>query len=140
MIAAFNALRLRVTAMLDEKDRMLGAIGHDLRTPLASLRIRVESVEPAEERVLAGAEGEATQRLLGRQHGAKAGEPGIAGGTRQSAQGGAAEAVGVDREEPGREGRVGRPLGGRHAPNSSTSARSTRELALASSRGLRRRR
>jgi signal transduction histidine kinase len=29
---------------------MLGAIGHDLRTPLASLRIRAESVEPAEDR------------------------------------------------------------------------------------------
>ena len=45
VIAAFNALRLRVTAMLDEKDRMLGAIGHDLRTPLAALRVRIESVE-----------------------------------------------------------------------------------------------
>jgi signal transduction histidine kinase len=44
-IVAFNALRLRVTAMLDEKDRMLGAIGHDLRTPLAALRVRIESVE-----------------------------------------------------------------------------------------------
>ncbi|MBD8640723.1 MULTISPECIES: sensor histidine kinase [unclassified Sphingomonas] len=45
LVAAFNALRLRVTAMLDEKDRMLGAIGHDLRTPLAALRVRIESVE-----------------------------------------------------------------------------------------------
>ena len=45
LIAAFNDLRLRVTAMLDEKDRMLGAIGHDLRTPLAALRVRIESVE-----------------------------------------------------------------------------------------------
>ncbi len=45
LIAAFNALRLRVSGMLDEKDRMLGAIGHDLRTPLAALRVRVESVE-----------------------------------------------------------------------------------------------
>lgn len=45
VIAAFNALRLRVTAMLEEKDRMLGAIGHDLRTPLASLRVRIESVD-----------------------------------------------------------------------------------------------
>jgi signal transduction histidine kinase len=45
LITAFNALRLRVTAMLDEKDRMLGAIGHDLRTPLAAMRVRIESVE-----------------------------------------------------------------------------------------------
>ena len=45
LIAAFNDLRCRVTAMLDEKDRMLGAIGHDLRTPLAALRVRIESVE-----------------------------------------------------------------------------------------------
>jgi signal transduction histidine kinase len=49
-ILAFNAMSARVSAMLDEKDRMLGAIGHDLRTPLASLRIRAEGVEPAEER------------------------------------------------------------------------------------------
>ena len=49
-INAFNAMSGRVGAMLDEKDRMLGAIGHDLRTPLASLRIRAESVEPEEER------------------------------------------------------------------------------------------
>ncbi len=48
-ILAFNAMSERVSAMLDEKDRMLGAIGHDLRTPLASLRIRAETVEPAEE-------------------------------------------------------------------------------------------
>jgi signal transduction histidine kinase len=45
LIVAFNALRLRVGGMLDEKDRMLGAIGHDLRTPLAALRVRIESVE-----------------------------------------------------------------------------------------------
>ena len=49
-ILAFNAMSARVSAMLDEKDRMLGAIGHDLRTPLASLRIRAENVEPEEER------------------------------------------------------------------------------------------
>lgn len=45
VIAAFNALTRRVGAMLNEKDRMLGAIGHDLRTPLAALRVRVESVD-----------------------------------------------------------------------------------------------
>ena len=51
LIAAFNAMRTRITAMLDEKDRMLGAIGHDLRTPLASLRVRTELVEEEAERV-----------------------------------------------------------------------------------------
>ncbi len=50
VIAAHNALQLRVSAMLAEKDRMLGAIGHDLRTPLAALRVRIESVEDDEDR------------------------------------------------------------------------------------------
>lgn len=36
--------------MLDEKDVMLGAIGHDLKTPLAALRVRIESVEDEAER------------------------------------------------------------------------------------------
>ncbi len=49
-IEAFNAMGARVGGLLEEKDRMLGAIGHDLRTPLASLRIRAESVEDDEER------------------------------------------------------------------------------------------
>jgi len=47
---AFNAMNARIVSLLDEKDYLLGAIGHDLRTPLASLRIRIESMEPAEER------------------------------------------------------------------------------------------
>jgi signal transduction histidine kinase len=50
LTTAFNAMRSRIVAMLDEKDRMLGAIGHDLRTPLASLRVRAESVEDEGER------------------------------------------------------------------------------------------
>jgi len=49
-IEAFNAMRRRTLALLDEKDRMLGAIGHDLRTPLAALRIRAENMEPEQER------------------------------------------------------------------------------------------
>ncbi|WP_313808666.1 ATP-binding protein [Sphingobium sp.] len=50
LTTAFNAMRSRIFAMLSEKDRMLGAIGHDLRTPLASLRVRTESVEDEGER------------------------------------------------------------------------------------------
>ena len=50
LIAAFNAMRDRLVATLAEKDRMLGAIGHDLRTPLASLRLRIETHDDAGER------------------------------------------------------------------------------------------
>lgn len=50
LIAAYNAMRARLVALLDEKDRMLGAIGHDLRTPLASLRVRAEGMEDEGER------------------------------------------------------------------------------------------
>jgi signal transduction histidine kinase len=49
-IHAFNAMNARVSALLDQKDRMLGAIGHDLRTPLASIRIRAENMGPEAER------------------------------------------------------------------------------------------
>jgi signal transduction histidine kinase len=49
-ILAFNGMNERVVKLIEEKDRTLGAIGHDLRTPLASLRIRAESIEPAEDR------------------------------------------------------------------------------------------
>jgi len=49
-IEAFNAMNARIVSLLDEKDTMLGAIGHDLRTPLASLRIRAENIEPVDER------------------------------------------------------------------------------------------
>ena len=50
LIVAHNAMEARLSAMLDEKDVMLGAIGHDLKTPLAALRVRIESVEDAAER------------------------------------------------------------------------------------------
>ena len=42
LITAHNAMEARIAALLDEKDVMLGAIGHDLKTPLAALRVRIE--------------------------------------------------------------------------------------------------
>lgn len=63
-IAAFNAMNGRLASLLDEKDRMLGAIGHDLRTPLASLRLRVEAMEPEAEREAAVAKIEEMSALL----------------------------------------------------------------------------
>lgn len=64
LIVAFNGMRQRLRAMLDEKDRMLGAIGHDLRTPLASLRVRTESVEDEGERARMSETIEEMSRML----------------------------------------------------------------------------
>lgn len=50
LIETFNLMQARIVDMLEEKDRMLGAIGHDLRTPLASLRLRAEAVDDEGER------------------------------------------------------------------------------------------
>lgn len=50
LIVAFNAMHERIRTNLEEKDQMLGAIGHDLRTPLTALRLRVESVEDDNDR------------------------------------------------------------------------------------------
>ena len=50
LIAAHNAMEARIANLLDEKNVMLGAIGHDLKTPLAALRVRIESVEDDTER------------------------------------------------------------------------------------------
>jgi signal transduction histidine kinase len=64
LTTAFNAMRARIIAMLDEKDRMLGAIGHDLRTPLASLRVRTESVDDEAERARMSETIEEMNRML----------------------------------------------------------------------------
>ncbi len=50
LISAHNAMEARIARLLDEKNVMLGAIGHDLKTPLAALRVRIESVEDDAER------------------------------------------------------------------------------------------
>lgn len=50
LIAAHNAMEARIASLLDEKDVMLGAIGHDLKTPLAALRVRIESVSDDDQR------------------------------------------------------------------------------------------
>lgn len=50
LITAHNALEARIAALLDEKNVMLGAIGHDLKTPLAALRVRIESIEDEDQR------------------------------------------------------------------------------------------
>jgi signal transduction histidine kinase len=52
---AFNRMQERLRRFVDDRTRMLAAIGHDLRTPITSLRLRAELVEEEEtrERMLA---------------------------------------------------------------------------------------
>lgn len=50
LMTAHNSMEARIAALLSEKDVMLGAIGHDLKTPLAALRVRIESVDDEQER------------------------------------------------------------------------------------------
>ncbi|MBO9517589.1 MAG: ATP-binding protein [Porphyrobacter sp.] len=64
LIVALNLMESRIAALLDEKDVMLGAIGHDLKTPLAALRVRIESVEDATERAKMAASIEDLSRSL----------------------------------------------------------------------------
>jgi signal transduction histidine kinase len=47
---AFNEMRQRITAMVDEKTRMLAAISHDLRAPITRMRLRLEMLADGEAR------------------------------------------------------------------------------------------
>ena len=58
------AMQARVTEAARERDAMLGAVGHDLRTPLTSLRLRAEQVADEALRAKMVATLEETGRLL----------------------------------------------------------------------------
>ena len=47
---AFNDMQSRLRNLIDSRMRMLGAISHDLRTPLTLLRLRAENIEDPQER------------------------------------------------------------------------------------------
>ena len=47
---AFNAMSDRVTRLLESQRQLLSAVGHDLRTPLAAMRITAEFVEDSDVR------------------------------------------------------------------------------------------
>ncbi len=49
-IRAFNEMQVRLQRFLDDRTRMLGAISHDLRTPLTRLRLRIETDRLGEEK------------------------------------------------------------------------------------------
>ena len=47
-VTAFNLMQQRLARFIGSRTRMLAAISHDLRTPIASLRLRVEMVDDPE--------------------------------------------------------------------------------------------
>ncbi|WP_375566087.1 ATP-binding protein [Oceaniradius stylonematis] len=47
---AFNQMQARLTRFVSDRTRLLGALGHDLRSPLTAMRVRAEMVEDQETR------------------------------------------------------------------------------------------
>ncbi|MGQ2990907.1 MAG: sensor histidine kinase [Brevundimonas sp.] len=62
-IKAFNDMQGRLRAYIDDRVRMVGAIAHDLRTPLTRLRLQLEGLSPAA-RARAEAEIERMNRMV----------------------------------------------------------------------------
>ncbi len=50
-IEAFNAMRERLTRFVLDRTKMLAAVGHDLRTPITTMRLRAEFIEDDEIRL-----------------------------------------------------------------------------------------
>jgi signal transduction histidine kinase len=48
--AAFNRMQTRLRRFIEDRTRMLAAVGHDLRTPITSMRLRAEFVADEETR------------------------------------------------------------------------------------------
>ncbi|SHO59158.1 HAMP domain-containing sensor histidine kinase [Vibrio quintilis] len=49
-VQAFNEMQTRLTEYISDRTRLLAAISHDLRTPLTSLRLRLEFIEESEDK------------------------------------------------------------------------------------------
>jgi len=54
VVAAFNRMQARIQRLIADRTQALAAVGHDLRTPLARLRLRAERVGDAEARAAIG--------------------------------------------------------------------------------------
>ncbi|MFJ5483654.1 ATP-binding protein [Pectobacterium actinidiae] len=48
--AAFNLMQEKLTSFIDDRTQLLAAISHDFRTPITSLRLRVELIEDPHQR------------------------------------------------------------------------------------------
>ncbi|HSI87128.1 MAG: ATP-binding protein [Candidatus Methylacidiphilales bacterium] len=49
-VVAFNRMQIRLRRFVEDRTRMLAAVGHDLRTPITSLRLRAEFISDPETR------------------------------------------------------------------------------------------
>ncbi|WP_085808339.1 ATP-binding protein [Sphingomonas sp. TZW2008] len=54
VVAAFNRMQQRIGALIEARTQALAAVGHDLRTPLARLRLRTEAIDSHETRQAIG--------------------------------------------------------------------------------------
>lgn len=48
VIRAFNRMQARIHRLIEDRTQALAAVGHDMRTPLARLRLRADAVEDGE--------------------------------------------------------------------------------------------
>lgn len=49
-ILAFNQMQANLSDFIDDRSKMLAAISHDLRTPITSLRLRLEFIEQSDDK------------------------------------------------------------------------------------------
>lgn len=61
---AFNKMQERLRRFLEDRTRMLAAISHDLRTPLARLRLRAEFIEDEDQRAETRADLDAMSEMI----------------------------------------------------------------------------
>jgi signal transduction histidine kinase len=61
---AFNQMQERLRRFLEDRTRMLAAISHDLRTPLARLRLRAEFIEDDDQRAETRADLDAVSQMI----------------------------------------------------------------------------
>ena len=64
LIRGFNNMQLRLQRFLNDRTLMLGAISHDMRTPLTRLRLRVETDRAADEKQKMLADIESMENML----------------------------------------------------------------------------
>lgn len=63
--AAFNRMQERIARLIADRTQALAAVGHDLRTPLARLRLRVDTLADAQARATIGRDVAEMQAMVG---------------------------------------------------------------------------